>query len=143
MRFVVPVILSIFISLGLFWGMQLMTSSNKNVINKAQETHELVYLRDKKETNIQKKKRLLKKKEIKKKIEKFKVVKKFHTKEPKQIKINPLKIQRNIEFSKIASLDGAKILLDANSLTPLKRVNPKYPRRAKMKKTRRVCKIAV
>lgn len=134
MRFILPVVLSFVICIGMFFGMHIMTNSNSNHFEQQQKTPHLVYLREKRDTKIERKKRIQPKKEVKKKPEKLKLTKKFHTKPDKNVKIMPVKLQQKIEISKINSLNGAQILLDANALNALKRVNPKYPRRAKLKK---------
>lgn len=142
MRLFFALLLSISICVGIFFGMHLMTSSkNSNIANKS-ETRHLVYLREKTDTNIERKKRVKPKEPPKKQpVKKIKIVK--TTVKPKvdqNVKIKPFKaVAKNIELSKISSLSGAQIeaaqgFLDANSLRALKRVNPKYPRRAKMKK---------
>ena len=142
MRLFFALLLSISICVGIFFGMHLMTSSkNSNIANKS-ETRHLVYLREKTDTNIERKKRVKPKEPPKKPpVKKIKIVK--TTVKPKvnqNVKIKPFKaVAKNIELSKISSLSGAQIesaqgFLDANSLRALKRVNPKYPRRAKMKK---------
>jgi len=142
MRLFFALLLSVGICVGIFFGMHLMTSSkNSNIANKS-ETRHLVYLREKTDTNIERKKRVKPKEPLKKPpVKKIKIVK--TTVKPKvdqNVKIKPFKaVAKNIELSKISSLSGAQIeaaqgFLDANSLRALKRVNPKYPRRAKMKK---------
>lgn len=134
MKFVVAFVLSVALCVAMFFGMHLMTNSNNKNIHDKQKTPHLVFLRENRDSKIERKKRIKPKKEVKKIPKKLKLVKKFNTKPDKAVKIVPFKVQQNIEISKISSLAGAQVLLDANSLAPLKRVNPKYPRRAKLKK---------
>ncbi|ADG92228.1 TonB family protein [Arcobacter nitrofigilis DSM 7299] len=134
MRFFLALSLSIIICLGLFFGMFIMTNSNNKKFEEQSELRHLVYLRDKDETKIERKKRIQEKPKVKKLEQKPKFVKKYSTEPEKNVKIVPFKIQQKIEISKISSLSGAKVILDANTLAPLKKVNPKYPRHAKSKK---------
>ncbi len=118
--------------------MQKMTSIQSDAIKKNIKPIELNYLRDKKDTVIEKKQRIRPKEPIKK-IEPKKIEMKTSLKLNKNVKIQALNVNQNIDLSAINSLSGAKInigsdLLDANMLTALRRVNPKYPRRAKIKR---------
>lgn len=133
MRFVVPTLLALTLSIFIFFGMHLMTKSQNDQMQKRVDTPQLIYLREKRTLDVERKQRIEPKKEIKKKPEKLQIKKEFHTKPDKTVKILPMKIEQKIEISKIAGLNGAQILLDANALNALKRVNPKYPRRAKMR----------
>eukprot|EP01029_Cantina_marsupialis_P011799 TRINITY_DN262605_c0_g1_i1.p1 TRINITY_DN262605_c0_g1~~TRINITY_DN262605_c0_g1_i1.p1 ORF type:complete len:229 (-),score=39.04 TRINITY_DN262605_c0_g1_i1:168-755(-) len=61
------------------------------------------------------------------------------TKIDKQVKIKPLSVTRNIDISAISSLNGAQIavnagLFDANNLQTITRINPHYPRKAKIRR---------
>ena len=122
--------------------MHLMTSSNASNINESSKNRPLVYLREKNDTNIERKRRVKPKEPLKKPpVKKIKIVKTNLTPKVNQnVKIKPFKaLAKNIDISAISSLSGAQVemgggLLDANSLRALKKVNPKYPRRAKMKK---------
>lgn len=121
--------------------MHLMTNSSNANINKNTKTEHLVYLREKKDSDIQKKKRI-KPKEPKKIIpKKIRIVKTQVT--PKvnpNVKIKPFKnVIRDIDISSISSLNGALVdvgldLLDARTLQTQRKGRAKYPRRAKLKK---------
>lgn len=141
MRLFFALLVSVSICVGIFFGMHLMTSSNASNITESSKTRPLVYLREKKDSNIERKKRVKPKEPLKKPpLKKIKIVKTNLTPKVNQkVKIKPFKaISKNINISAISSLSGAQVemggLLDANSLRALKKVNPKYPRRAKMKK---------
>jgi len=142
MRLFFALLVSICICTGIFFGMHLMTSSNTSDLKKSSKTRHLVYLREKKDTNIERKKRVKPKEPLKKPpTKKIKIVKVNLTPKVNQnVKIKPFKtVARNIDISTTSSLGGAQVemsasLIDANSLRALKKVNPKYPRRAKMKK---------
>lgn len=142
MRLFFALLVSVSICVGIFFGMHLMTSSNASNIKESSKTRPLVYLREKNDTNIERKKRVKPKEPLKKPpVKKIKIVKTNLTPKVNQnVKIKPFKaIAKNIDISAISSLSGAQVemgggLLDANSLRALKKVNPKYPRRAKMKK---------
>lgn len=118
-----------------------MTNSNNSKIKESQQNRHLVFLREKKDSKVERKKRIKPKEPIKKPLKKIKVLKtKLDTKVNENVKIKPFKIQsRPIDISAISSLNGAQIemqqgFLDANSLIALKKVNPRYPRRAKIKR---------
>lgn len=142
MRFLFAIFLSFCICVSIFFGMHLMTSSQSNKLQKRTQTKHLVYLRDKTDTKIKKKKRVKPKTPPKKKpVKKIKIIKtNLNPKIDKQVKIKPFQtVVKNIDISPISSLSGAKIEIspsyfDANHLRTLKRVNPKYPRRAKVRK---------
>lgn len=141
MRLFTALFLSLSICIGIFFGMHLMTSSSNANIDKKTKTHHLVYLREKKDSDIQKKKRI-KPKEPKKVIpKKLRIVKTQIT--PKvnpNVKIKPFKnVIRNMDISSVSSLNGALVnvgldLLDARTLQTQKKGRAKYPRRAKLKK---------
>lgn len=122
--------------------MHLMTSSKASNIKDSSQTRHLVYLREKNDTNIERKKRVKPKEPLKKPpVKKIKIVKTNLTPKVNQnVKIKPFKaVAKNIDISAISSLNGAQVemgqtLLDAHSLRALKKVNPKYPRRAKIKR---------
>lgn len=140
MRILIAVAVSFIISVGMFILMQKMTSTQSEAIKKETKPVELNFLRDKKDTVVEKKQRV-KPKEPVKKVEPKKLDMKTNLNQElnKNVKIKPLDISQNIDISSINSLTGAQInvgsnLLDANMLTALKRVNPRYPRRAKIKR---------
>ena len=93
-------------------------------------------------TKIQRKKRIKEKEIIKKVVLKKIKLKKapIDIKTNKNVKIKAFKMQQErINLSSISSLSGAQIemnmsFIDANSLQALRKVNPRYPRRAKIKK---------
>lgn len=58
MRLFFALLVSICICIGIFFGMHLMTSSNTADLKKSSKTKHLVYLREKKDTNIERKKEL-------------------------------------------------------------------------------------
>lgn len=141
MRLFCSIFLAFFICVGLFFGMNLMTSSSSNELNKHSQTRHLVYLMDKKETNLEIKKRIKPPKPIKKEfLKKIKVAKTdIKPKTQENIKIKTFKPMIKMDLSDISSLKGVQVemnnsYLDANLLNPLRRVNPKYPRRAKIRK---------
>ncbi|RYA24159.1 hypothetical protein CRU96_04495 [Malaciobacter halophilus] len=140
MRVIIAICLSFFISVGMFLLMQKMTTTQSDVVKKESNPIQLTYLRDKKDTHIEKKKRV-KPKEPVKKVEPKKLDLKtnLNKKLDKNMKIKPLAVNPNIDISSINSLNGAQIelgsnLLDANMLTAITRVNPRYPRRAKIRR---------
>ncbi|QKF80998.1 hypothetical protein CRV08_05545 [Halarcobacter ebronensis] len=139
MRLFYSFILAIFISVSIFFGMQQMISANNNLQTKNEKPIVLNYLREQKDINVEKEKRV-KPKEPVKKIEpkKLDIVKTDMEKINKDVKIKPLTLARNIDLSAISSLNGAQIavnsgLFDANSLQTLSRINPVYPRKAKIR----------
>jgi protein TonB len=139
MRLFISFIIGILISLSIFIGMERMTSSKDMKQLEREDIPQLVYLRDKKDSHVDKKKRIKPKKP---KIEKIKKVDfkqpKMKTKITKNVKIQPI-VTKNIDLSAISSLTGAQInadigLIDANTLMTLSKVYPKYPRRAKLQR---------
>ncbi len=128
---------SIIVTMFIFFGMEQMISLNNNLEAKVKSTPHMVYLRDKKESIIKKKSRI-KPKEPPKQIELKQT--RLNTRIDKKIKIQPLNIQqRKINISSISSLSGAKIaigreLLDARMLIASVKRNPRYPRKAKIRK---------
>jgi len=140
MRILIAVVVSLVISIAMFVLMQKMTSTQSEHIKKETNPVQLTYLRDKKDTVIEKKKRVKPKEPIKKvEPKKLELKTKLNQELNKNVKIKPLDISQNIDISSINSLSGAKInigsnLLDANMLNALKRVNPRYPRRAKIRR---------
>lgn len=140
MRIFIAISLSFVISVSMFILMNEMTSTEGKALQKRSEPIQLTYLRDKKDTDIQKKKRI-KPKEPVKKVEPKKLDMKTNLNKnlDKNVKIKPLSVSRNIDISSINSLSGAQVelgsnLLDANMLSALRRVNPRYPRKAKMRR---------
>ncbi len=129
MRLLIAVCLSFIISISIFFLMQEMITSDSKVIQKNTNPIELVYLRYKKYTNIEKKNRVKPKEPIKKiEPKKLEIKTNLNKELDKNVKIKPLEINRNIDISSISSLAGAKIelgsnLLDANMLTTLNRVH--------------------
>jgi protein TonB len=142
MRIFFSIFLSSIICIGIFFVMQLMISSDKHALKNSSPTQHLVYLREKKDTVIQREKRITPKVPIKKvQLKKIKLNKTpIDLKTNKDIKIKPLTFQQEkINLSSISSLGGAQIemmqgFLDANSLQALRKSNPRYPRKAKIKK---------
>ncbi len=140
MRTFIAIGLSFVISISIFLLMQKMTSTQSNVLKKESNPPHLVYLRDKKDTRIERKKRVKPKEPIKKvEPKKLEIKTKLNQKLNKNIKIKPLAVNKNIDISSINSLNGAKIeiskgLIDANMLTAINRVHPRYPRRAKIRR---------
>ena len=143
MRLFFALLLSLGICISLFFGMHLMTSSKNSKIQESSQTRHLVYLREKNDTDIERKKRVKPKEPLKKPpLKKIKIVKTHLTPKVNQnVKIKPFKtvMAKNIDISTISSLSGAQVetaqaFLDAHSLRALKKVNPKYPRRAKIKR---------
>lgn len=142
MKIILSLIFSALICLGMFFVMHLMISSDQQTLKEKTTTPHLVYLRDKQDTHIERKKRVKAKvppKEIV--LKKIKLLRTpLDVKTNKMVKIKPFKIeQQKIDLSAINSLGGAQIemnmgLIDANSLQILRRSNPRYPRRAKLKK---------
>lgn len=113
-----------------------MITLNSNLKENSKSTPILVFLRDKKDSEIKKKNRIKPKKPPKEiKLKQAKLSSKID----KKVKIQPLKIQRQkIDISSISSLDGAKIsvglqLLDARMLVASVKRNPRYPRKAKLR----------
>lgn len=141
MRLFIALILSIVISVSIFFAMHLMTTSKNSKLQEKSETRHLVYLRDKDETKIERKERVKPKKPPEKKPpKKIKIETKINTQIDKNVKIKPFKVQsKQVDISAISSLSGAKIemgagLVDANSLTAISKVNPRFPRQAKIRK---------
>lgn len=142
MRLFFSFFISIIITVAIFFGMQQMISSNNKLQKETKQNPHLVYLRDKKETEIKKKSRIKPKKPPKEiQPKRIKIVQpKMNTKINKNIRIKPLRINHEkIDISSISSLSGAQVelgteLLDANMLIANIRVNPRYPRRAKIRK---------
>ncbi len=141
MRLFFALILALCICVSIFFGMHLMTSSNNSNISKSSQSKHLIFLREKKDSKVERKKRIKPKEPIKKPIKKIKMIKtKLDTKVNENVKIKPFKVQtKPIDISAISSLNGAQIemgrgFLDANSLLALKKVNPRYPRKAKIKR---------
>ncbi|RXJ87507.1 energy transducer TonB [Arcobacter sp. CECT 8985] len=140
MRIIIAVALSFVISISMFILMNEMTSTESKKLQKRSEPIQLTYLRDKKDTNIEKKKRIKPKEKIKKvEPKKLDIKTNLNKKLDKNVKIKPLSVNTNIDISAINSLSGAQVelgsnLLDANMLSALRRVNPRYPRKAKIRR---------
>lgn len=121
--------------------MEAMVTSNNNFKKVENTVPPLIFLRTKNDTEIQKKKRIPPKKPLEKKIKKkIKVnTTKLNQKVQKNINLKPIKINQNIDLSKISSLNDINInispdFINANMLQALNRVNPRYPRRAKIRR---------
>lgn len=125
----------------------MMISSDNNYVKENKRTPHLVYLRDKQEINIENKKRIKPKKIPKKEpLKKIKILKtNIIPKINQNVRVKPLHTNvtpKNIDISAISSLNGAQVdssafqptLYDANSLQVLRKVNPRYPRRAMLRK---------
>lgn len=142
MRIFLSITLASIICILMFFTMHLMISSDQEALKDSSKTHHLVYLREKKDSKIERKKRIKEKEIIKKVVlKKIKLQKTImNTKPNKNIKIKAFKMSHErINLSAISSLSGAQIqmnmgFLDANSLQTLRKVNPRYPRRAKIKR---------
>lgn len=140
MRTLIAIIISFVISIALFMLMEKMTSTKSDAIKKQDDPIQFTYLRQKQDTKIEEKKRIKPKEPIKKVEPKKLEIKTELNQELKQdIKIKPLDVHHNIDISSINSLSNVKIgatskVFDANLLSALKRVNPKYPRRAKIRR---------
>lgn len=140
MRVFIAIIFSLVISIAMFVLMQKMTSADSEAVKEQTNPIQLTYLRDKKDTNIERKKRIKPKEPIKKvepKNLKFKA--ELNQKLNKNVKVKPLAVNTNIDISSVNALSGAQIavganLFDANMLNALKRVNPRYPRKAKIRR---------
>lgn len=139
MRIVISSFLAIFVALGIFFGMELMTSSKNIKQAEKKDIPHLVYLRDSKDSKINEKKRIQPKKPKHEKPKKVEFKKpKMEMKIQKDIKIQPM-VAKNIDLSSIKGLSGTQInvsagLIDANTLMTISRVYPKYPRRAKLQR---------
>ena len=139
MRLLISSFLAIGISLAIFIGMEIMTSSKNIKASEKKQTPHLIYLRENKDTKVNEKKRITPKKPEPQKPEKMELKKpKLDMKIEKNVKIQPI-MAKNIDLSSITSLNGAQInvnvgLIDANTLMTISRVYPKYPRRAKFKR---------
>lgn len=148
MRIVFALFSGVLISIGLFFGMHLMISSDNKQVADNKKIPYLVYLSDKQDTKIEKKKRVKPKEPEKKEpTKKIKIIKTNITPKINQnVKVKPLQSSiapKVTDISTISSLSGAQVqapvvsaptLYDAKSLEILRKVNPKYPRRAKIKK---------
>ena len=141
MRLLIALILSAVISVAIFFAMNLMTTSKNSKLQEKSETLHLVYLREKNETKIERKKRVKPKEPPKKKPpKKIEIKTKVNTQINKNIKVKAFKVQsKQVDISALSSLSGAQIemnagLVDANSLTAISKVNPRFPRRAKIRK---------
>ena len=140
MRVLIAVSGSLIISIAMFVLMQKMTSTQSEAIKKETKPVQLTYLRDKQDMLIEKKKRIKPKEPIKKvEPKKLNIKTQLNQQLNKNVKVKPLDVTQNIDISSINSLSGAKInvgsnLFDANMLSALKRVNPRYPRRAKIRR---------
>lgn len=141
MRLLLALLISLGICVGIFFGMHLMTSSDNKTIQDNTQTRHLVYLREKNDTNVERKKRVKPKEPLKKPPpKKIKIKTVLNTKVNENVKIKPFKVAaKKIDISAISSLNGAQVemsqgFIDANSLQAVRKVNPKYPRRAKVRK---------
>ena len=141
MHVIVAICGSFVICLAIFFGMHLMTSSANANIDRNTQIPQLVYLRDKHDTDIKTKKRITPKEEVKKVVQKIKIAQpKLEMNIQQNVKLKPLQMEPvPINISAISSLSGAQVgfsqkFLDANMLQTLRKTNPKYPRRAKLKK---------
>ena len=139
MRILYSFLSATFISIAIFFGMQQMISANNNIVKEKTKPIFLNYLRDKKDSQIKEEKRVKPKEPIKKiEPKKLDIVKTKMTKINQDVKIKPISIAKNNDLSSISSLNGAKIsvdtgLFDANLLQTISRINPIYPRKAKLR----------
>lgn len=141
MRLAFALLISIGICVGIFFGMHLMTKSDNKKIQESSQTRHLVYLREKQDSNIERKKRVKPKEPEKKEPpKKIKINTQIDTKVNENVKIKPLNVKTHkIDVSSISSLSGAQVavgqgLFNAYSLQAIRKVNPKYPRRAKIRR---------
>lgn len=145
MRVLFALVSGITISVALFFGMHLLINNDKKALKDKKDIPHLVYLSEEKQTKVERKKRIKPKeppkKEPPKKIKMLKV--NMTPKVNQNVKIKPFKlaVQKNLDISAISSLSGAQVsapiqakVFNAYSLQALKRVSPKYPRRAKLRK---------
>lgn len=139
MRLIISFLLAIVVSLAIFIGMEKMTSPKNMKQLEREDIPQLVYLRDKKDSQVDKKKRVPPKKPKTEPVKKIDVLQpKMKLNIQKNVKIQPI-MTKNIDLSSISSLSGAQInvnigLIDANTLMTLSKVYPKYPRRAKIQR---------
>ncbi|PIF04577.1 MAG: hypothetical protein CSA86_01450 [Arcobacter sp.] len=141
MRLLFSFILAGFVSLFIFIGMERMTNTKNIKHLKKEDIPRLVYLRDAKDTQVNKKKRIQPKKPDVQKIQKINLKQpKIKMNIQKSVQIQPI-MTENIDLPTIASLDGggAKMnveigLIDANTLMTLSKIYPTYPRRARVQK---------
>ncbi len=139
MRLLISSILAVGVTISIFFGMEIMTSSKDMKQLEKKDIPHLVYLRETKDSKIIEKKRVQPKKPEPEQPQKVEFKKpKLDMKIEKNVEIKPI-MAKNIDLSNISSLTGAQInvsvgLIDANSLTTLSRAYPKYPRRAKFKR---------
>ena len=143
MRIFFSLIFSALISIALFFGMQLLISNDSKISNEKDYIPHLVYLMDEEDLKLERKKRIKpkepKKNEISQKIDMVKIP---ISKVEQNIKVKPITINipKIVDISTISSLDTAQIsipkqtVFNAYGLQTLKRVNPKYPRRAKLQR---------
>ena len=137
MRLLLSFILAGFVSLSIFIGMEKMTNSTNTKDLKKEDIPQLVYLRDSKDSQINKKTRIQPKKPDVQKLKKVDLQQpKIKMAIQKNVKIQPI-VTKNINLSSISSLNGTQInvsigLVDANTLMTLSKIYPSYPRRAKM-----------
>ncbi len=140
MKFIFPLLISFGICIVIFFGMHLMIKSDNKKIQENSQTRHLVYLREKKDTVVERKRSKPKEPEKKELPKKIQIKTDLDTKINENIKIKPFKIEtKKIDVAAISSLNGAQVemgqnFFDAHSLQALRKVNPKYPRRAKIKK---------
>jgi periplasmic protein TonB len=107
-------------------------------MKKSENTPQLIYLSNKKDSELTKKSRIKPKEDLKKPKPKQIIKTNIDTKIDKKIDVKPLKIVQNIDVSTKDFLGAPKInisqnILDANTLQASRKVNPKYPRRAKLR----------
>lgn len=137
MRLALAFFIALGISVSIFFGMQQMISLNANLKQNPKAAPHIVYLRNKQESEVKKKSRI----KPKKPPEEIKLTQtKLSPKIDKKIKIKSLNVKhQKIDISSISSLSGAKIalgknFLDARMLVANVKRNPRYPRKAKMRK---------
>ena len=97
MRIFIAIIFSLVISIAMFVLMQKMTSADSEAVKEKTNPIQLTYLRDKKDTDIERKKRIKPKEPIKKvepKNLKFKA--ELNQKLNKNVKVKPLAVNTNI-----------------------------------------------
>ncbi len=144
MRVLSALISGIAISIALFFGMHLLISNDANAFKDKKDIPHLVYLSEKQESKLERKKRVKPKEPPKKEPpKKIKMVKVNMTPKVNQnVKVKPMTthIPKVMDISAISSLSGAQVavptqsVFNAYGLQTLKRVHPKYPRRAKLQR---------
>ncbi len=163
MRFFFALIVSFVICVSLFFGMNLMTSSDSIKVVKSSKTRQLNFFKEKTDIKVERKKRIKPEKQKQKLKEPIKKVKiKVNTKintKIENVKIKPFKVQsKQIDISTVSSLSDVQVdvpkvktptldtpqvqttkqqtpqIYDASSLQVIRKIQPIYPRKARIRK---------